>query len=108
LFLGTLSSISMWAWVHHDPTALRYVALSSEAKPMAQDMFQALWSFVICVIVTVVVSMVTKPKTDAELTGLVYGLTPIPSEGAFAFYQKPIFWAGVVTAVFVALNLIFW
>jgi SSS family solute:Na+ symporter len=108
LFLGTLSSISMWAWVHADPSALRYVALSSEAKPMAQDMFQALWSFVICVIVTVVVSLVTKPKTDAELTGLVYGLTPIPSEGTFAFYQKPIFWAGVVTVVFVALNLIFW
>jgi SSS family solute:Na+ symporter len=108
LFLGTVSSISMWAWVHHDPSALRYVALSPEAKPMAQDMFQALWSFVICVIVTVVVSLVTKPKTDAELTGLVYGLTPIPSEGTYAFYQKPIFWAGVVTVVFVALNLIFW
>jgi solute:Na+ symporter, SSS family len=108
LFLGTLSSISMWAWVHADPSALRYVALSPEAKPMAQDMFQALWSFVICVIVTVVVSLLTKPKTDAELTGLVYGLTPIPSEGTFAFYQKPIFWAGVVTVVFVALNLIFW
>jgi SSS family solute:Na+ symporter len=108
LFLGTLSSISMWAWVHADPSALRYVALSPEAKPMAQDMFQALWSFVICVTVTVVVSLVTKPKTDAELTGLVYGLTPIPSEGTFAFYQKPIFWAGVVTVVFVALNLIFW
>src|SRR5450432_2310342 len=108
LLCGTLSSISMWAWVHADPSALRYVALSPEAKPMAQDMFQALWSFVICVTVTVVVSLVTKPKTDAELTGLVYGLTPIPSEGTFAFYQKPIFWAGVVTVVFVALNLIFW
>jgi solute:Na+ symporter, SSS family len=108
LFLGTLSSISMWAWVHADPTALRYVALSKEAKPMAQDMFQALWSFVICVTVTVVVSLVTKPKTDAELTGLVYGLTPIPSLGEVAFYQKPIFWAGVVTVGFVALNLIFW
>jgi SSS family solute:Na+ symporter len=108
LFLGILSSISMWAWVHADPTALRYVALSPEAKPMAQDMFQALWSFVICVTVTVVVSLVTKPKTDAELTGLVYGLTPIPSEGGVSFYQKPIFWAGVVTVVFVILNLIFW
>ena len=108
LLLGTLSSISMWAWVHADPTALRYVALSPEAKPMAQDMFQALWSFVICVTVTVVVSLVTKPKTDAELTGLVYGLTPIPSEGEVSFYQKPIFWAGVVTVVFVILNLIFW
>jgi SSS family solute:Na+ symporter len=108
LFLGTLSSISMWAWVHVDPTALRYVALSPQAKPMAQDMFQALWAFVICVTVTVVVSLLTKPKPDAELEGLVYGLTPIPSLKGIPLYQKPIFWAGVVTVVFVGLNVIFW
>jgi len=40
-------------------------------------MFQALWSFVVCVIVTVVVSMATKPKPDSELDGLVYGLTKV-------------------------------
>jgi SSS family solute:Na+ symporter len=108
LFLGTLSSIGMWVWVKVDPTALQYVALSSHAKPMAQDMFQALWAFVICVVVTVVVSLVTKPKPDAELEGLVYGLTPIPSQKGIALYQRPIFWAGVVTVVFVSLNIIFW
>src|SRR5881394_3489463 len=32
LLCGTLSSISMWAWVKVDPTALRYVALSPHAK----------------------------------------------------------------------------
>jgi len=67
--------IGMWAWVKVDPSALRYVALSTHAKALAQDMFQALWSFVVCVIVTVVVSMATKPKPDSELDGLVYGLT---------------------------------
>ena len=108
LFLGTLSSIAMWASVKVNPAALAYVALSSHAKPMAQDMFQALWAFVICVVVTVAVSLVTKPKTDAELEGLVYGLTPIPSQQGLSIYQKPIFWAGVVTLVFVGLNVIFW
>jgi SSS family solute:Na+ symporter len=108
LFLGTLSSIGMWVWVKVDPTALQYVALSSQAKPMAQDMFQALWAFVICVVVTVAVSLVTKPKPDAELEGLVYGLTPIPSQTGIPLYQRPIFWAGVVTVVFVSLNIIFW
>ena len=43
-------------------------------------MFRALWCWLICVIVTVVVSLVTKPKPDAELADLVYGLTPIPHE----------------------------
>jgi SSS family solute:Na+ symporter len=108
LFLGTLSSITMWVSVKIDPEVLHYVALSAKAKPMAQDMFQALWSFVICVVVTVLVSLVTKPKPDAELEGLVYGLTPIPSVAGLPLYQKPIFWAGVVTVVFVGLNVIFW
>jgi SSS family solute:Na+ symporter len=108
LLCGTLSSISMWAWVKADPTALRYVALSPHAKGLAQDMFQALWSFLVCVIVTVVVSLATKRKTDAELTGLVYGLTTVPSVGNISLYQKPIFWAGVVAVVFLTLNIIFW
>lgn len=108
LLLGTISSISMWAWVKVDPTALRYVALSPHAKALAQDMFQALWSFVVCVIVTVVVSLATKPKADAELEGLVYGLTKVPSVGDIAFYQKPLFWAGVVTVIFFGLNIYFW
>jgi SSS family solute:Na+ symporter len=71
-------------------------------------MFQALWSFLVCVIVTVVVSLVTKPKADAELTGLVYGLTPVPSVGNIPIYEKPVFWAGIVGVVFLVLNIIFW
>ena len=108
LLSGTLCSISMWAWVKVDPSALRYVALSSHAKGLAQDMYQALWSFIVCVIVTVVVSLLTRPTPDAELTGLVYGLTEVPTVGQVAWYQKPLFWASVVTAVFIVLNIIFW
>src|SRR5580658_1612517 len=108
LLCGTLSSIGMWAWVKADPTALRYVALSPDAKALAQDMYQALWSFLVCVIVTVVVSYATKPKADAELDGLVYGLTAVPSVGDIAIYDKPIFWAGVVGIIFVILNILFW
>jgi solute:Na+ symporter, SSS family len=108
LLSGTLSSISMWAWVYHDPSALRYVALSADAKVMAQDMYQALWSFIICVTVTVVVSYATKPKSDLELAGLVYGQTDVPSVGGVPFYKRPLFWAAVVVAIFVILNIIFW
>lgn len=108
LLCGIVSSVSLWMWVKIDPTALRYVALSADAKTLAQDMFQALWSFIVCVIVTVVVSLATKPKTDAELTGLVYGMTPIPEVGNISWYQKPLFWAGVVAVIFVILNVIFW
>ena len=108
LLLGTASSISMWAWVKMDPSALRYVAMSPHAKALAQDMYQALWSFLVCVIVTVVVSLATKPKTDSELNGLVYGLTEVPSVGDVPIYQKPLFWAGVVVVIFFVLNIYFW
>jgi SSS family solute:Na+ symporter len=108
LLCGTASSIGMWTWVKLDPAALRYVALSPNAKALAQDMYQALWSFVVCVIVTVTVSLMTKPKADAELTGLVYGLTEVPSIGNVPLYQKPVFWAAVVAVVLVILNIVMW
>src|ERR1700691_3106583 len=108
LLAGTGSAVAMYTAVKIHPTWIRYVAFSPDAKGLAQDMFQALWSFLVCVTVTVVVSYATKPKTDAELTGLVYGLTPVPSVGDLPFYEKPLFWAGIVAAVFVVLNIIFW
>jgi len=108
LLCGTLSSIGMWAWVKIDPSALRYVALSPNAKALAQDMYQALWSFVVCVVVTVTVSLVTKPLPHSALAGLVYGETEIPPIADVPFYQKPLFWAAVVTVVFFILNIIFW
>ena len=108
LLAGTLSSIGMWAWVKVDPTALRYVALSPNARDMAENMYRALWSWVVCVTVTVVVSLMTEPKPDSELVGLVYGVTDIPHEGDMALWQRPIFWAVVVAAVFVIFNILVW
>src|SRR6185503_1501223 len=108
LLAGTLSSIGMWTWVKLDPSALRYVALSPNARDMAENMYRALWSWIVCVVVTVVVSLVTRPKPVEELNGLVYGATEIPSEGHLPLYQRPIFWAVVVALVFAVLNIIFW
>jgi SSS family solute:Na+ symporter len=108
LLCGTLSSIGMWAWVKADPSALSIVALSSNAKDMAENMYRGLWSWIVCVVVTVVVSYMTQPLPDSELKGLVYGCTEIPSEGDAPLYARPIFWAIVVAVVFVILNIIFW
>jgi SSS family solute:Na+ symporter len=108
LLAGTLSSIGMWAWVKLDAFALRYVALSPHARDMAENMYRALWSWIVCALVTVVVSLVTKPKPDSELAGLVYGLTDIPSEASVAVYQRPWFWAVVVAGLFIVVNVAFW
>ena len=108
LLIGTLSSMGMWAWVKWDPNALRYVALSPHARFMAEDMYRALWSWVVCVAVTVIVSYMTKPRSPAELTGLVYGVTPLPAETQVAFYRRPAFLAVAVGLVFVAFNIMVW
>ncbi len=108
LLAGTLSSIGMFAYVQHGgKAALAHIALSSDAQPMAENLYRALWSWLICVLVTVIVSYMTTPKTDLELNGLVYGATVIPSDGAATLWQKPIFWACVVAVVFLALNIMF-
>ncbi len=108
LLVGTLSSIGMWAWVKADHSALRYVALSASARDMAENMYRALWSWIICVLVTVVVSYMTQPKPISELEGLVYGVTAIPHEAEVPIYQRPSFWAAIVGVAFVVLNILFW
>jgi SSS family solute:Na+ symporter len=108
LLAGISSSIGMWAWTKVDPSAVKYVALSANAQDQAQNMFRALWCWLVCVIVTIVVSLLTEPKSEAELTGLVYGATEIPHVEKVAFWQHPVFWAVVVGAVFFILQIIFW
>ncbi|HEY6293665.1 MAG TPA: sodium:solute symporter family protein [Terriglobia bacterium] len=108
LLAGTASSVSMFTLVKLNPTMLSTFALSSDAKPMAENMYRALWSWLICVIVTVAVSFFTKPRPAESLTGLVYGATDLPSEGHLPLVKRPIFWAGVALALFLVLQYIFW
>ena len=109
LLIGTVSSIAMWAWVKLDPSAIAYIALSPHAKDMAENMYRALWSWIICSAVTIVVSLLTKPKPASELKGLVYGETEIPHLKAVCrSFMRPIFWVVIVSLVFVVLNIIFW
>jgi SSS family solute:Na+ symporter len=108
LLAGILASLLLWVWVKLDPGALKYVAFSSHAKDMAENIYRAMWSLIVNVVVTVAVSLVTKPKPEAELEGLVYGMTELPSEGQFPVFKRPITWAAAVAIAFVALNIIFW
>jgi solute:Na+ symporter, SSS family len=108
LLTGTVASISLWAWVKVDPSALRYVALSPDAKDMAENMYRALWSVSICVIVIFVVSMFGKARPLAELDGLVYGATKIPKEDPVPYYKNEYFWMVLAILCFLALNIYFW
>jgi Na+/proline symporter len=91
-----------------NPDHTEHVARSRKAKPMAVNMYSGWWSLVVCVLVTVVVSLFTRPKPEAELRNLVYGLTPRPDEGPCPWYERPALWATVVAVVLVAINVVFW
>ena len=75
---------------------------------MAQNFWTAIWAFVACLCVTVVVSFLTKPRADAELKGLVYSLTPKPAEEQLRWFERPGTLAIVVLVGVVILNWIFW
>jgi SSS family solute:Na+ symporter len=108
LLLGIVFSVSLFVWVHLNPANLRYVALSPYAKPMAENVFRALWACLFTAIVIFVVSMFTKPRPVAELDGLVYGVTKLPTEDPVPFYKNEWMWAILVVIIFAALNILFW
>ena len=74
---------------------------------MAQNFWTAIWAFMVCMIVTLVVSKLTKPREERELVGLVYSLTPKPEDKHLPWWKRPVTLAVVVLAMAVALNLIF-
>lgn len=73
---------------------------------MAQNFWTAIFAFSTCVILTVAVSLVTRPKTDAELVGLVRSL-PLP--GTEVAKDRRVFVYGLaILAAIAVLNIIFW
>ncbi len=70
-------------------------------------------AFVVDIVLSIVVSLATKPKTDEELKGLVYSLTPkadrteVAQEGDHGWYRKPTLLAGISLAMVVVLNIVF-
>jgi solute:Na+ symporter, SSS family len=108
LLAGTLCSVTIFTLMKLDHRWVGVFALSPKAQGIAQDMYQSLWSCVTCVAVTVLVTLVTKPRRDEELKGLVYALTEVPHEEHASFVHRPLFWGIVVLAILAVLQIIFW
>ena len=108
VFSGELAPVRRLEATQINPRHAEIIATSPKAQDMAVNMFSAFWSLLLTVSTVLMVSLFSKPKSDAELKDLVYGMTPLPDEGPCPWYQKPIFWATVVLIVLVAVNIIFW
>ncbi|HEY3950717.1 sodium:solute symporter family protein [Phenylobacterium sp.] len=75
---------------------------------MAQNFWTAIWAWSACMIVTIAVSLATRPRPDGELGGLVYSLTPKVTEGvAGAWVLRPPVLGTIMIVAVVILDLIF-
>jgi SSS family solute:Na+ symporter len=108
LLAGTGSSVAMYTAVRFRPDWLRYVALSPDAKDMAENLYRALWSLLICIFVTIAVSLFTERKTAAQLEGLTWGATMFPKTEHLPFWKTPWFWGAGVAVLFGILQWMFW
>jgi SSS family solute:Na+ symporter len=75
---------------------------------MAQNFWIAIFAWSACFLVTIAVSLASRPRPESELEGLVYGVTPIPRQSGVVWYMRPGWLAAVAGAVCVVLNLLFW
>lgn len=74
---------------------------------MAQNFYGAIWAFGANFVVTVVVSLMTKAKPEAELVGLVHSLTPKPETSHLDWWKRPEALAVGVLLGAIALNIFF-
>ena len=111
LLIGTAAAI-----IHHGLT------LPAESSPgvkggwihvvnrypseMAQSFWTAIFAFGTCFIVTILISLMTKPHRDEDLKGLVYSLTEKDRETG-PWYTRPVPVGLLVLALALALNIIF-
>jgi solute:Na+ symporter, SSS family len=81
--------------------------LAAYPSTMAQNFWIAIWAFAVCFLVTVTVSLATRPRPVNDLKGLVWGITPIAHEPNVPWYEKPVLVGVIALAVCAVLNWVF-
>ncbi len=108
LLAGMGSSFTLFLAVKYNWINATVLTLSNTTSDMAANFWRAWWAWLICFVVTILISLFTKRRPDEELVGLVKGLTPKVDTGHIPFYHKPEFYAILSLIVLVALNIYFW
>src|SRR2546423_309732 len=106
-FAGLLSG-TLAAAIHHGMTLPAgthpgvkggYLGLlHTYPSELAQTFWTAITAWTTCFVVTILVSLVTRPRAPDELRGLVYGLTAMPTDAAVPWHQRPASLAVMVLA----------
>jgi SSS family solute:Na+ symporter len=75
---------------------------------MAQNFWTAIWAWVVCFVATIFVSLLTRPREERELVGLVYSLTERIGEKGLVWYKRPGALGIAVLLMAAILNWVFW
>ncbi len=118
-FFG-LASGTLGAAVHHGLTLPAGAApgvkggyfglLHTFPSELAQTFWTAITAFATCAVVTILVSLITRPRPLDELRGLVYSMTPRVGGDDYLlpWYTRPKVLAVVVLTATLILNIVFW
>jgi solute:Na+ symporter, SSS family len=77
-------------------------------SPMAGNFWRSAAAWVVCFLITIVISFFTKPKPIEELQGLVWGTGPKFDFSSLPWYKRPAVLAAIVAVMTLACNLLFW
>ncbi len=126
LLIGTLFCLAMFLFVHWTPgdwplglpgtfdvdhfnrEHVKFITFSPDTQDIPTNVWMAVWTFLVTLLVTVGVSFVTEPKPVSELKNLCFGETEIPSSAHLPLLKRPVLWGFVLLALCVALNILFW
>jgi SSS family solute:Na+ symporter len=108
LIAGMGSSVFMFLAVKFDWMDKGLITLSQVSSDMAVNFWRAWWAWLICFVVTIVVSLFTEKKKREDLVGLVKGLTVESALDKPPFYKSVEFFAILSCIVLLILNFYFW
>ena len=81
--------------------------LHTYPSDMAQTFWTAITAWTTCMVVTIIISLLTRPRPDEELRGLVYALTPRQTDSEHDFWRRPVTLGVIVLIMTLTLNFVF-
>jgi len=84
--------------------------LHTYPSEMAQNFWTAIYAWTACFVATIVLSALTRrTKSDEDLRGLVYSLTPrLTDHDGMPWFRQPATLGAIVLGLALVLNVVFW
>lgn len=100
LVIGTLTAVAHFVATHY--------GMVTYPSVMAGNFWRSTIAWSANFIATILLSLVTKPKPESELSGLVYGISKLADAAELPWYKRPVILATVLITATVLLDVILW